>query len=304
MAGIKRILFTTDFSEFANHALKYAIGMAKVFDAELTMLHAVTVYRGEEGTEEKDKFPSLDRYCEEVESDANGRFEICIADMGDAGIKVAKEVVRGKSPHAAILDYLRKNNDIGMVVMSTHGRGGLSHVLVGSVTENVIRYAGIPVLAVKKTEHETTDPETGEVIIKKILFPLDFSRESLRPLELVKSVAGKYGAEVIVFHSIDVEVPPIYYTSGIDSILQLDPDIKVRVEKRMKEMIGDTLSAIPVRFLVSDGRAVEQIREQVMKERVDLVAMSSSGSHGIGEFFFGSTATRVIQKAICPVLVV
>jgi len=188
--------------------------------------------------------------------------------------------------------------------MSTHGRSGLSHVLLGSVTENVIRYSPCPVLVVKQPEHEFIDPETGEIHIKKILFPLDFSEESIRSLVFLRSIAEMHNSEVIVFHAVDVEIPPIYYTSGIESILQLDPGLSERVTKKMESVVGEELKGLNVRYEVVEGRAVDRIRTLALEEEVDIIIMGSAGSHGIGDFLFGSTAARVIQKAVCPTLIV
>jgi len=302
MSEIKKVLFTTDFSEISNHALPYAIKMAKIFNAELVMLHAVTLYE-HDPNDPGHRFPSLQSYCAELRQAADSRFQVCIEEIGDAGVKIRKAVVQGISPHAAILDFLRDEGGVGLVVMSTHGRSGLSHVLLGSVTENVIRYSPCPVLVVKNPEHEFLDRKTGEVRLRKILFPLDFSKESIRPLDLLRAIAARHGSEVIVYHAIDVEIPRVYYTAGIESALQLDPGLHERMEKKMRELIGTRLEGLNVRFMVAEGRAVKLIRTFAREEEIDLVAMGAAGSHGIGDFLFGSTASRVIQKAVCPVLI-
>ena len=303
MAAIKKVLFPTDFSELANHALPYAIKMAKIFDAELVMLHAVTLYEHDPNDPEH-HFPSLQAYCEEVSKFADSDLQVCIEELGEAGVRVRKEVVQGISPHAAILEFIKDEGNIGLIVMSTHGRSGLKHVLLGSVAENVIRYSPCPVLVVKQPEHEFIDPETGEVHIRKILFPLDFSDESVAPLDLLKDIAEMANSEIIAFHAVDVEIPPIYYTSGVTSILQLDPKLNERVSRKMKDLIGNKLMGLNVRYEVDEGRAMILIREMASNEQIDLIVMGSRGSHGIGDFLFGSTAARVIQKAVCPVLIV
>ena len=303
MADIKKVLFPTDFSELANHALPYSIKMAKVFNAELVMLHAVTLYEHDPNDPEH-HFPSLQAYCAEVSKLADSDLQVCIEELGEAGVRVRKEVVQGISPHAAILEFIREEGDIGLIVMSTHGRSGFKHVLLGSVAENVIRYSPCPVLVVKQPEHEFIDPETGEVHIRKILFPLDFSEESVAPLDLLREIAEMANSEVIAFHAVDVEIPPIYYTSGVTSILQLDPKLNERVSRKMKDLIGNKLIGINVRYEVDEGRAMSLIRELALNEQIDLIVMGSRGSHGIGDFLFGSTVARVIQKAVCPVLVV
>jgi nucleotide-binding universal stress UspA family protein len=188
--------------------------------------------------------------------------------------------------------------------MSTHGRSGLKHVLLGSVTENVIRYSPCPILAVKQTEHEFVDPETHEAHIRKILFPYDFSEDSLRPVDMLRSVAAIGDPEIIVLHAIDVEIPPVYYTSGVTSILQLDPELDERITGKMKAELAGPLEGLNVRYAVSEGRAVNRIRETAEEEKVDLIVMGSAGSHGVGDFLFGSTSARIIQKAVCPVLVI
>jgi nucleotide-binding universal stress UspA family protein len=303
MPEIKKVLFPTDFSELADHALPYAIKMAKIFKAELVMLHAVTLYEHDPNDPEH-HFPSLKKYCADVQKLADADLQVCIEKMGDIGVAVTQKVIQGISPHAAILEYIKATGDVSLIVMSTHGRSGLKHVLLGSVSENVIRYAPCPVLVVKQPEHEFIDPATGEVHIGKILFPVDFSKESIEPLELLKDMAQLTGAEVIVFHAIDVEIPPVYYTSGLTSILQLDPKLNERVKRKMQTVIGKPLKGLRLRYEIGEGRAMHLIRSLAADEKVDLIIMGSTGSHGIGDFLFGSTTARVIQKAVCPVLVV
>lgn len=303
MPAIRKVIFTTDFSEIANHALPYAIKMAKVFDAELVMLHAVTLYE-HDPNDPGHRFPSLESFCAELRKSADLNLRICIERAGEAGVPIRKTVVQGVTPHAGIVDFAKEQGEGVMIVMSTHGRSGLSHVLLGSVTENVIRYAPCPVLAVRQPEHEFIDPATGEVRIRRILFPIDFSKDSLKPLDLVRFIAARRAAEVILFHAIDVDIPPIYRTAGIDSMLRLDPELNGRMERKMRDLVGDGLAGLRVRYEVADGGAVALIKNFAVRERVDLIVMASSGSHGIGDFLFGSTAARVIQKAVCPVLVV
>jgi len=302
MPEIKKVLFPTDFSEMSNHALPYALRMAKIFDAELVMLHAVTIYETDPNDPSHD-FPSLQGYCAEVRKAAEDRIQICIGKAGDSGVAARTAIVQGVSPHGTILDFVKEDGGIGMIVMSTHGRSGIAHALLGSVTENVIRYSPCPVLVVKNPEHEFVDPKTGELHLKKILFPLDFSKDSLHPIELVRSIASRHASEVILFHAIDVEIPPIYYTAGIESFLQVDSELHDNIMEQMEELAGKKLAGLKLRYAVQEGRPVDLIRSFARAEEIDLIVMGAAGAHGIGEFLFGSTASRVIQRAVCPVLV-
>lgn len=303
MPEIRKVVFTTDFSDLSNHALPYAIKMTKIYDAELIMLHAVTIYDNDPNDPDY-HFPYLQTYCEQATKSADDRFQVCYEKAGDSGVKVRKALVQGISPHAAILEFVEQEGDIGLICMSTHGRSGLKHVLLGSVTENVIRYSPCPILAVKQTEHEFVDPDTHEAHIRKILFPYDFSDESLKPVEMLRSIAAIGDAEILVLHAVDVEIPPVYYISGVTSILQLDPGLNDRVGKKMRSELGKALEGFNVKYVVKEGRAVDRIREVAEDEKVDLIVMGAAGSHGVGDFLFGSTTARVIQKAVCPVFII
>ena len=138
MPEIKKVLFTTDFSDLSNHALPYAIKMARIYDAELIMLHAVTIYDNDPNDPEY-HFPYLQTYCEHATRNADDRFQVCYEKAGDSGVKVRKALVQGISPHAAILEFIEEEGGIGLICMSTHGRSGLKHVLLGSVTARVVR---------------------------------------------------------------------------------------------------------------------------------------------------------------------
>jgi nucleotide-binding universal stress UspA family protein len=121
---------------------------------------------------------------------------------------------------------------------------------------------------------------------------------------MLRSIGAMGEAEILVLHAVDVEIPPVYYTAGVTSILQLDPDLNKRVEEKLREELGRHLEGFDVKYLVREGRAVDRIRETAEEEKIDLIIMGAAGSHGVGTFLFGSTTARVIQKAVCPVLIV
>jgi nucleotide-binding universal stress UspA family protein len=72
----------------------------------------------------------------------------------------------------------------------------------------------------------------------------------------------------------------------------------------MKDQVGSKLEGVEVTYEVQEGRAVDRIKEYAAEQEIDVIIMGAAGSHGIGDFLFGSTAARVIQKAVCPVLIV
>lgn len=147
MINISRILHPTDFSDNSKPALQYASELSRRFDAELHLL-AVVDTRAFTGTAtEPEFFPSefIDDYIKDVEKQLA---ELDFNGMSDLR-KVVRKTLRGMV-FIEIINYARKA-EIDLIVMGTHGRTGLSHLLIGSVAENVVRKASVPVLTVCPT---------------------------------------------------------------------------------------------------------------------------------------------------------
>ena len=156
---INRILVPTDFSETADKALEYAKGLASKIGASLHLVHVfkdpyavaacapevyatVPVEVRERAIEEV-----RERLLERLDADQEQQFR------GSRG------VVRGLTA-PQIVDYAA-NQDIDLIVMGTHGRRGVAHLLLGSVAEHVVRTAVCPVLTVR-AEHRNADEQVGE----------------------------------------------------------------------------------------------------------------------------------------------
>lgn len=145
-----RILVPVDGSEPSERAVSEAINLARSFDADLVFLYVVDV-----------EAVSIDSYAGDVleRLEAHGKEAVANAEerADDAGV-TAVTVVREGIPHRVITDVANEE-DASMVVMGTHGRTGLGHVLLGSVTERVIRSSPVPVLTVRAETDGETDEE-------------------------------------------------------------------------------------------------------------------------------------------------
>src|SRR5215510_9529105 len=157
MVTLKRILVATDFGEAADVAFAYGRELARTFGAALDVLHvADNVFaRGLPGEGHMLAYPDLQR---EVENTAGKRLEALISDE-DRTVLHATAVVRtSTSPALAIVDYARDAR-VDLIIMGTHGRGAMAHLLMGSVAERVVRTAPCPVLTVRHPEHEFVLPD-------------------------------------------------------------------------------------------------------------------------------------------------
>ena len=133
------ILVPTDFSTHADHALDYALALAKELQARITLLHVI--YRPPMGE------ASLLTYLAEVEAEARQALERRVQRLREAGLQGTYIMVHGV-PWQEIVEAAGVQK-ADLIVMGTHGRTGVLHVLLGSVAEKVLRHAPCPVLVTR-----------------------------------------------------------------------------------------------------------------------------------------------------------
>ncbi|MEX2287906.1 MAG: universal stress protein [Planctomycetaceae bacterium] len=155
MIQLKRILLPTDFSENSKLGVAYACALAEQFGSELHLLHVVqdlVAMVPEPGL----AFPPPGDYVREMEEAARA----ALAQIPDASWAAGKTVVRVTRQGPPFLEIVRyaKEQAIDLIVMGTHGRSGLAHVLMGSVAERVVRKAPCPVLTVRPKGHQFVMP--------------------------------------------------------------------------------------------------------------------------------------------------
>ena len=140
----QHILVPTDFSEYANYALNYAIELAKTLQARLTVLYVLHVSSLALG----EASPAvLDATLETMETNAQQQTNIALDRVKQAGLQGANTIVEG-TPFQAIIETA-ESRDVDLIIMGTHGRKGLTHALMGSVAEKVVRLAPCPVLVTR-----------------------------------------------------------------------------------------------------------------------------------------------------------
>lgn len=151
---IKRILLPTDFSSYSATATKYACELVTKFDAELHLLHTLEVHLA--STPAFGMGLALPQYLHESKAAAEKALTSVLDPQWSVGRKVVHAVVEG-SPKVEIVRYAR-THDIDVIVLATHGRSGLAHIIIGSVAEGVVRTAPCPVLTVRPEGHQFVMP--------------------------------------------------------------------------------------------------------------------------------------------------
>lgn len=155
MIELKRILVPLDFSEHSGEALKYGCALSEKFGSELHLLHVLqdlVAMVPEPGL----AFPPPGDYMQELQQSAEQALAKLPDDSWPCGGTVMRCVRQGP-PFVEIIRYA-KENEIDLIVIGTHGRGGLAHMLLGSVAEKVIRKAPCPVLSIRPDQHQFVHP--------------------------------------------------------------------------------------------------------------------------------------------------
>jgi len=154
MINLKRILLPTDFSEYSEEATRYACELAERFDAELHLLHVLEVHVNP--TPAFGGGLALGSYVKESQEIA----EKALSNVLDPEWAKDRAVIRATTDGPTFVEIVRyaKKHDIDMIVIGTHGHTGLTHVLMGSVAENVVRKSPCPVLTVRPGQHQFVMP--------------------------------------------------------------------------------------------------------------------------------------------------
>ena len=260
----KLILVPTDFSASAAHALRYASNLAEKFDAHLLVVYA-----------------DLFMVPVDFTASAAGAFDIA----REAMIDTAEELLRGhaeqcisrevpydtrvivSNPVAAIADQVRETG-ADLIIMGTHGRTGVRRLLLGSVTEAVMRAATVPVIAV--------NPKTAEgMTIQKILCPVDYTPACADALRRAAAIAPE--AEIVLVHGVEK------FGECFDELPRLRAWVPAEIVNRceLKLMTGNATASDIVAFSKDIA--------------ADLIALGLATDRSLA---------KIVQQSICPVLTV
>ena len=147
---LRKILVPVDFSEHSRKALEYAIAFAKQFGAELNLVHVVRPYP---------VGPEMAPVDIESVQDAKTELEGMRKQVAEA--VHCQTNLRTGDPCLEIIDAARQL-DVDLIIVSTHGRTGLAHLVLGSTAEKLVRHAECPVLVVRRQEHDFIPTGTRE----------------------------------------------------------------------------------------------------------------------------------------------
>ncbi|MGB8063837.1 MAG: universal stress protein [Candidatus Sulfotelmatobacter sp.] len=294
MLEIKLILCPVDFSEFSVRAYHYALSLAEHYGAKVVAQHIVELSR----------YPYADyvastgdyaEFCRTLRESGQQRLQAFLKTHSHPTIQPELVVHEGTAPDC-ILSYAQKHN-ADLIVMGTHGRRGYDRVVLGSVTNRVMRRASCPVLAICKPQQESsTEGHERNYVhhLRRILFCTDFSENSERALSYALSATEEYDAELTLLHvSEEIRKPSKAQAAVATATEQLDKLVSQEIRKVLK-----------IKTAVRVGKPYQQIIAFAVERQIDTIVMGVRGRGAVDLAVFGSTTYRVLQLGPCPVLAV
>jgi nucleotide-binding universal stress UspA family protein len=211
----------------------------------------------------------------------------------------------GDVPDALCQEAIRSDSDL--IVMSTHGRGGLTRMWLGSVADAVVRQSSTPVLLIRPPEGEEPFLEVEKPKIRRILIPLEGSALSEAAIEPALELGALFGASFTLLRVISF---PIVAGSYLPETLQTNRSILDEAEKearaylqQVRSSLDDGSRQIDTEIVVSQQPA-RGILNYASANNVDLVSIATHGRGGVERTLLGSTADKVIRGAHTPILIV
>ncbi len=297
----KRIIVTTDFSRNAANAYPYALAMARHYQADVTLLHVITVHADLVDAATADE--TSDSYVDILVQSAERKLED--EEIGDtSSVTVHRAVARGRTAAAGTIAYAADHN-ADLIVISSHGRRVLGQILLGSVTRSVISEAPCPVLCVKSRESGLLDDANRDLDLSRILIPTDWSDQCRAALVTALTLSEGITPTIHLLHVVHFDPPAtIFIPPGRPSVFHLDPDMRERILKHMEEWAsGARSSGAEVKTNVLEGTPAKEISKYADQHDVDLIVLGRRCSADEPSFL-GSVALRLLHEAHRPMLIV
>jgi nucleotide-binding universal stress UspA family protein len=275
---IRHVLCPVDLSGAAAKALRYAAALSSALGAELTVLFVDSV-----ATE----------HLQDGESHDLSAFIAATIGLAD---DIHQIQLQGEPTN----EILRTSAalDCDLIVMGTHGRSGMQRLLLGSVSENVLRRSPTPVLVVPLAMAKREDLAR----VDSLICAVDFAEGAQRIVEYAVFVAAATGARLVVAHVLE-------WSEESDSLSSQDghgfPTSEDDAVARLNTLITSEMRACcSPELAVGYGSPGDELLRLAQERVADLIVLGVRRRNALDLVLFGSTVRRVLRDAPCPVLTV
>lgn len=287
-APYQHILIATDFSDSAIPAVELGVDLVHRFAARVSLVH---VYDG--GIFQRAVAPmkiGREELEAQMASSARSELERLATDKLADAESIDCVPIAAEHPARAIVDH-GKEHQVDLIVIGTHGRGGIGRLFAGSVAERVVRLAACDVLVVRSTP-ATWPPST-------IVAATDFSDASQPAISRAAELSKSFEAQLELAHVFDETVPVPLPDGTFESLAHVHERFNVKLSEQAKKMSPRPSVVVlrgtsPAHALTTHAKTVES----------DLIVVGTHGRTGFAQVLIGSVAERVVRNAPTAALIV
>ena len=286
----QKIICAIDISTFTGTIHSYSAALCKKYHATLLLVHVTIdvnalLEHNETALDMESLQKSNTRYAHE-------RLEDLATKMD-----VKNEIFIRQGTPADEISRLALEQDADMVITNTHGRSGFKRLLIGSVTEKLMKTLHCPLLALHSPEHDVESQTDPEMELKKILVGCDFSPDSKLAFDYGLNLAQEFQADLYLAHVIK----PAFSKSAP----QVSKELRDRLEGQLEGMVPDACREwCNAQTAVLDGEPYLALMEYAREQDIDIIVLGIRGHTLLEKLLVGSTTDRLIRQASFPVLAV
>lgn len=283
--GIQHVLIATDLSHQSELVTEVGLHFAQVFGAHAEIAYVLPseeyALAGPEGV-----IAGRDAARRDLLA-LKARLDRSASDI--EGVEHDVALLEGAVADC-LLQFLQEKK-CDLVVVGTHGRGGLGKVFLGSVAENVFRHSPVPVLTVGPNLHRSGFPERP----REILAPCDLAPKSHSALRYACDLATAVDAHLTILHVVE----------GASEGTKVDPDrVRAAIRERLADIVGRRAAGLDVSFQIEFGRVAPTILRVASQNKAEMIVLGVRSSHGMLDRFQWPVAYELVREAPCPILTI
>jgi nucleotide-binding universal stress UspA family protein len=291
------ILVPLDGSPLAECVLPHTVATAQAFGARVTLLrvlerlHTVGQIRS---------VGPLDWHIRKAE--ARSYLDGVATRLQEIGLQTEQIILEGRAAER-IIEFTHSQN-VNLIILSSHGRSGLSGWNISGIVQKIILRACMPTMIVRAYQPATSDL-TG-LHYRRLLIPLDCSQRAECALSLATTLARFHESQILLAHVVSrpemvLRAPPTKEDTELAN--RLTERNRLEAARYLQHLQSRLPLEVQTRLLVSDNAAIA-LNELVRQEDIDLVVLSAHGSSGATKWPYGSIALNFIAYGTTPLLTV
>jgi nucleotide-binding universal stress UspA family protein len=294
---LDHILVPLDGSYLAECVLPHTVALAQAFDARVTLLQVLARTQAADRTQAIDP---LDWHIRKAE--AGSYLDEVVARLQKAKLRAEKAIVEGQVAER-IMEFAR-NQEASLIILSSHGRSGLSGWNVSSVVQKIVLRACMPTMIVRAYQSVTNDLKG--LRYRRMLVPLDCSQRAECVLPLATTLARFHKSQLLLTHVVrrpEMVRRALPTQEEIELVNRLTEHNRLEANRYLKQLQSRLPSDVHLCLPVDDNAAAT-LHEMVEQENVDLVVLSAHGHSGGTKWPYGSVTLNFIAYGTTPLLIV